>query len=84
VTPFQWSLTVWAGIWATQFLVFEALAWRDKVPWNTLSWTIWQLSARSTMVAMAVTGGMFILTLHFAFGFPNRGRFKREDTEGDR
>jgi hypothetical protein len=27
---------------------------------------------------------MFILTLHFAFGFPNRGRFKREDTEGDR
>jgi hypothetical protein len=33
---------------------------------------------------MAVAGGMFVLTLHFAFGFPNRGRFKREDTEGDR
>jgi hypothetical protein len=83
VTPFQWSLLIWCT-WGALFLVAEIAAWQDWVPWNTLSWTIWQLSARSTMVAMGVAGGMFILTLHFAFGFPNRGRFKREDTEGDR
>jgi hypothetical protein len=34
--------------------------------------------------AMAVAGSLFVLLLHFAFGFPNRGRFKKEKTEGKR
>jgi hypothetical protein len=83
VTPFQWSLCIWCT-WGLLFLVAELLAWRDLVPWNTLSWTVWQISARNVLFAMVTAGSLFVLLLHFAFGFPNRGRFKREDTEGDR
>ena len=83
MTSFQWSLFVWS-LWGVAFLVLEIAAWQDWVPWNTLSWTVWQLSARSQILTMLVAGGMFVLTLHFSFGFPNRGRFKKERTEGKR
>ena len=83
MTPFQWSLLIW-GTWGALFLGAELAAWRDLVPWNTLSWTIWQIMARSVVLALAIVGGMFVLLLHFAIGFPNRGRFKKQRTEGDR
>ena len=83
MTPWHWSLAVWLG-WAALFLVLELAAWRDLVPWNTLSWTVWQIFARSGWLAVVGIGLMFSLLLHFALGFPNRNRPKIEDTEGKR
>ena len=83
MSPFAWSLLVW-GAWGLLFLMLELAAWRDLTPWNTLSWTVWQIFARSAWLSIVGIGLMFSLLLHFAFGFPTRNRFKRERTEGKR
>jgi hypothetical protein len=80
MTPFQTSLLVW-GLWGLLFLALEIAGWRKWVPWNTLSWTVWQIFARSIFVEIVEIGLMFSLLLHFALGWPNRSRHKRQDDE---
>lgn len=68
MSPWVWSLIIWAGIWGGLFLAFElpaATGWPKEPPWNTLSWTVWQIAARHAVFAMAIAGGMFVLLLHF-------------------
>jgi hypothetical protein len=85
VTAFHWSLIVW-GCWAALFVVLEFLAVFDKTSWNTLSWTAWQLQARSGLFSIAFAGGLFVLLLHILLPgrWPRRGVGypKRDEPEG--
>lgn len=83
MTPFQISLVVWCA-WGLAFLILEVAAWQDWVPWNTLSWTVWQIFARNLWIAIFGIGLMFSLLLHFAFRWPRSSSYPREDTEGKR
>ena len=85
MTPFHWSLLIW-GIWGASFLILEMLAVFDRVPWNTLSWTSWQIQARGPgVLSLVAAGGLFVLLLHIVFRWPGHDhRLPREDTEGKR
>ena len=86
MTAFQISLCVW-GIWALLFVTLETLALCDLVPWNTLSWTVWQLQARSGFFSITIAGGLFVLLLHFILPgrWPGRGTEypKKDEPEGE-
>jgi hypothetical protein len=90
VSPFWASLLVWGLGWGGAFLVLELWAvteWPYPPPWNTLSWTVWQLAARSAVLAMVIAGAMFVLLLHFVLPghWPRRStRAKVDEREGRR
>lgn len=93
MSQFWSSLLVWGLLWGGLFLLLEFWAvteWPCAPPWNTLSWTIWQLSARSGYLAMAIAAGMVILTLHFVLPghWPRRpkgmGWQEKDEKEGKR
>lgn len=75
MSAFHWSITVWGTLLGI-VLVAEILAWQDWVPWNTLSWTLWQLQAIWSAVAIIVAAVMAILSLHFLFRWPSRKRWQ--------
>jgi len=85
MTAFQVSLAVWLS-WAFLFLVLETLALLDVVPWNSLSWTAWQIQARWPLTAIGFAGGLFVLLLHIVLpgSWPRRGTryVGKDDTEG--
>lgn len=79
MSPFAWSLIIWAGLWGGLFLILElwaATEWPTAPPWNTLSWTVWQIAARSAVATMFIAGAMFVLLLHFVLP----GRWPRKST----
>ena len=63
VTAFHASLLVWGSL-ALLVLGAELLAWRDVTPWNTLTWTIRQLSVRSFLVYPGLMALLLIFALH--------------------
>jgi hypothetical protein len=85
MSPFHWSLAIWAA-WGLAFLILELLAVSDRVPWNTLSWTSWQIQARGPgFLSLAAAGGLFVLLLHIVFKWPgHKHKLPVEETEGSR
>lgn len=77
------SLAVW-GAWAAAFLVLELLAVADVVPWNTLSWTAWQIEAWQAWTGLLFAGGLFVLLLHIVFRWPGHAHKLPREEEGDR
>jgi len=65
------SRIVW-GSWLLLFLVLELLGYFRAVPWVTLSETVWDLEFKYRFLALLVAGGLFVLTLHLAFKWPER------------
>lgn len=65
------SRLVWGG-WLALFLVLEFLGLFRVVPWVTLSETVWDLEAKYRVLACLIAGGLFVLTLHLAFRWPER------------
>lgn len=63
MSAYQWGLLVWGG-WFFSFVVLELLAVFDKTPWNTLSWTAWQIQAHTPGATVAMAAGLFVLLLH--------------------
>lgn len=89
MSTFWSSLLVWGLLWGGLFIVLELWAvfeWPTAPPWNTLSWTIWQIAARSAVAAMVIAGAMFVLLLHFVLPnhWPRGGRRPVDEPEGDR
>lgn len=76
MTAFHWSLTVWLS-WAALFLVLEIVGLTDRVPWNSLSWTAWQIQARWPITGLAFAGGLFVLLLHIVLP----GHWPRRDNK---
>lgn len=85
MSAFRVSLVIWSA-WAALFVVLEFLAVFDVVPWNTLSWTAWQLQALSGLFSIAFAAGLFVLLLHIVLPgrWPRRGTGypKRDEPEG--
>lgn len=78
------SWLVWGGF-CVYFLVFELpAAFKNhlpfRVPWNTLSTTIWDLIQRTNGVgAIAIVGGLAILAVHLvAPGVFDKAKKRRE------
>ena len=71
MSSYHWSLAVW-GLWFGAFVVLELLAVKDWVPWNTLSWTSWELQSRSGVFSVAFLAGLFVLLIHVAFRWPSK------------
>lgn len=65
------SRIVW-GSWLLLFLVLELLGLYRVFPWVTLSETVWDLEAKYRILACLIAGGLFVLTLHLAFRWPER------------
>lgn len=65
------SRVVWA-CWLGLFLVLEALGYFRTFGWVTLSETVWDLEAKYRILACLIAGGLFVLTLHLAFRWPER------------
>ena len=65
------SRIVW-GAWLLLFLVLEFAGFFRIVPWVTLSETVWDLEAKYRVLACLIAGGLFVLTLHLAFRWPER------------
>jgi hypothetical protein len=79
VSPTNASFLVW-GLAALLILVLELLAWRDVVPWNTLTWTIRQTFAHFGQLAYLLFIGLIaIFTAHILYR-----RSKRDEPEGRR
>ena len=90
MTSWGWSLAIWLS-WAALFLILELWAvtrWPFEPPWNSLSWTAWQIQARWPITGLAFAGGLFVLLLHIVLPghWPRRGNKypKIDEQEGDR
>jgi hypothetical protein len=77
MTSFHASLLVW-GSFIVLGVTLELLAWRDAVPWNTLTWTIGQLFARSAWSMLIFVGLLAAFAAHILF----RKKSKLDDPEG--
>lgn len=75
MTSYHWSLLIW-GVWFGAFLVLELLAVFDVTPWNTLSWTSWQLQSRSSIFSVAFLAGLAVLLFHVVLRWPNRDKWQ--------
>lgn len=69
------SFAIWAA-WFLAFVAYEVSAAFDAVPWNTLSWTSWELQSRNSAFSIAFLAGLFVLLIHIAFRFPNKKRYQ--------
>lgn len=82
MSPFAWSLAVW-GAWliaaAGSFLLLEVLALHDVGAWNTLTWTLRQMFARSQLFGLVFVGLIAAFVAHLFWK-----RAKRNEIEGDR
>lgn len=82
MSPFAWSLAVW-GAWLVaavgSFLLLEVLALKDVGAWNTLTWTIRQMMARSQLFGLVFVGLIAAFVAHIFWK-----RAKRNEIEGDR
>jgi uncharacterized membrane protein YGL010W len=82
VTPTSWSFLVW-GIWfvatLSTFLVLEIPAAKDYTAWNTLTWTIRQLFARSQLIGLVFVGWIAVFVTHLFWK-----RSGKDEPEGDR
>jgi hypothetical protein len=76
VSAFHASLLVWGSL-AVLVLGAELVALSDRVVWNSLSWTLWQLMARSFVVLPLLLSLLLVFALHIGRRHP-----KRDDPEG--
>ena len=80
MTPFHWSLLVW-GIWTAlvvgTFLALELPAVADDTPWNTLTWTLRQMFARSQLFGLVFVGLLAAFVAHLFWK-----RAKKNEVEG--
>lgn len=70
------SLAVWSA-WILSFATIELSAVSDRVHWNTLSWTAWELQSKSGVFSVAFVGGLAVLMYHIAFKFPRKKTFEQ-------
>ena len=75
MSAWHWSAVIW-GVWFAAFVVLELLAAFDRSPWNTLSWTAWELESKSSVFSVAFLAGLAVLAVHIAFRWPNRSRYQ--------
>jgi hypothetical protein len=79
VSTFAVSLTVFITV-AALVLAVELAGLSDRVPWNSLTWTLGQLMARSWgfVVYPAIAAGLLIFLLHIG----KHQHDKRDEPEG--
>ena len=77
MTDFHRSLLVW-GLVALLVLVVELLAWSDRVPWNSLTWTIRQTFAHYGQAAyLPFFGLLAVFAAHIVYR-----KSKKDQPEG--